>query len=161
MVTVTRGYGLAKSDYQRYLQSGAWKAKRRLVRKRSNGTCELCKKRIATQAHHVTYENLGDEPLDDLLDLCFVCHAKQHPEKRGFLKGAHEAALKTKARRRTRQRDYHEGKRKVLCPLCRMTFARNGLKSHMIAKHDDGRVTLEELEVERREAEWRRVQQMR
>ena len=151
---------MAKNDYQRYIQSGAWKAKRRLVLKRSGNMCETCKKRIATQVHHVTYENFGDEPLDDLLALCFLCHAKEHPEKWGFLRAAHESALKAKARKKERQREYRRGKEKVLCTKCRVPFPREGLKSHMIAKHNGGRVTLEELEVERREAEWQRIQKM-
>src|SRR5678816_2559370 len=64
----------AKVDYYRYLASREWASLRKLVRQRSGGICERCKESPATQCHHLTYERLGCERLEDLQDLCTPCH---------------------------------------------------------------------------------------
>lgn len=61
-------------DYQRYLESDAWKDKRQRVLQRDNYTCKACEKRPATQAHHLTYKHVFNEPLFDLVSVCDVCH---------------------------------------------------------------------------------------
>ena len=64
--------------YQEYLRSKQWKEKRALVMVRDNNTCQHCRKAIAEEVHHLTYVNLFNEPLDDLISLCSVCHSKVH-----------------------------------------------------------------------------------
>ena len=64
--------------YQVYLRSPQWKEKRELVMSRDNSTCQHCKNVPATEVHHLTYENLFKEPLEDLISLCSSCHALEH-----------------------------------------------------------------------------------
>lgn len=46
---------------------------------RSNGICELCKRRKVTDIHHIIYRSqLGTSQLDNLMALCRECHEKAH-----------------------------------------------------------------------------------
>lgn len=63
--------------YNEYLDSEEWQVKRSLVLKRDNYRCYTCGNR-ATDVHHISYKNLGDEPLEDLVSLCRHCHERVH-----------------------------------------------------------------------------------
>src|SRR5207244_330918 len=65
---------MSEFDYQRYLASREWAERKEAVRKRSSGYCERCHVREHQQTHHLTYANLGHEPLEDLLGICRPCH---------------------------------------------------------------------------------------
>jgi 5-methylcytosine-specific restriction endonuclease McrA len=67
--------------YETHLKSPKWKAISRKVILRAQGMCEGCRSRPATQAHHLTYERMGDEMLFDLVAVCDACHKKIHPEE--------------------------------------------------------------------------------
>ena len=58
--------------YEDYLKSPAWKVKRDAVIQRDGIQC-ICGAK-ATEVHHKTYNNIGKEPLSDLVALCKVCH---------------------------------------------------------------------------------------
>jgi hypothetical protein len=70
-----------RDRYNAYLASPEWQAKRALVLKRDGFICQECFSRPASQVHHLSYKHLGDEPLDDLLSLCRICHQRIHREK--------------------------------------------------------------------------------
>lgn len=63
--------------YDKYLDSPAWNRKRELVIERDKGTCVQCcaEGRVV---HHKTYDNIGKEPLSDLMLLCEECHNEKH-----------------------------------------------------------------------------------
>ena len=65
-------------NYQEYLKSDTWQRKRKAVLKRDNYLCKHCQKKKAQDVHHKTYDNVGREPLSDLVSLCRECHEKQH-----------------------------------------------------------------------------------
>ncbi len=65
-------------EYQAYLYSDKWKAKRRKVLNRAKYKCKRCKKRRATQVHHLTYERIFKERLSDLQAVCGSCHIEIH-----------------------------------------------------------------------------------
>lgn len=65
---------MEKSEYQRYLASREWAVLRRKVHNRSAGICERCHINEASQVHHVTYERIGRELLEDLQHVCSLCH---------------------------------------------------------------------------------------
>ena len=86
----------ARERYQRYLQSDAWKTKRKAVLQAAGFRCRRCGKR-ATEVHHETYKRIYNEQLSDLTALCGNCHEAAHsgktqrrkegtPEKRGYQK---------------------------------------------------------------------------
>ena len=66
------------AKYIEYLNSIEWKNKRIEVFKRDDNLCQECKDKPAEQVHHKTYENLYNEPLDDLVSVCKECHTEIH-----------------------------------------------------------------------------------
>lgn len=64
--------------YQAYLYSDKWKAKRHKVLHRAKYKCERCKKKQATQIHHLTYKRIFNERLSDLQAVCSSCHMRIH-----------------------------------------------------------------------------------
>lgn len=72
------------SNYLVYLKSRKWSRLRRLVRARSNGICQCCKRLEIQRIHHLTYINLFSELLEDLLGVCKRCHKLLHKEFKYF-----------------------------------------------------------------------------
>ena len=68
---------LTFEEYQDYLHSDEWREKRNDLREICEGQCMRCgdKGRIA---HHLTYEHVLNESLDELEFLCVECHDKTH-----------------------------------------------------------------------------------
>lgn len=69
-----------RSDYAEYLNSPEWAEKRAAVMDRYDGVCEGCRKRTATDVHHLTYRNVRREFLFELVGLCRECHARWHEQ---------------------------------------------------------------------------------
>jgi hypothetical protein len=67
-----------KYKYYLYLSSPEWKAKRELVYKRDEYKCQKCLAKDVDDVHHLTYENLGNEKLIDLISVCRDCHIEIH-----------------------------------------------------------------------------------
>jgi hypothetical protein len=66
---------MTKAEYHRYLASREWAVLKTQVRARDGGTCERCGRGAHAHTHHLTYERLGHERLEDLQGLCAACHA--------------------------------------------------------------------------------------
>lgn len=79
-------------QYYAYLKSPAWQAKKRACIERSKqnansdnmfGVCERCGYRPwkpILQVHHLTYERIFNEDLEDLILICPRCHKQLHKE---------------------------------------------------------------------------------
>lgn len=63
--------------YSSYLDSYEWKEKRQQKLDQARGLCERCGEK-ATEVHHLSYRNIGDEPLGDLMAICYWCHHQEH-----------------------------------------------------------------------------------
>jgi hypothetical protein len=61
-------------EYNKYLKSDEWLAKRAVVLKRDKYICQSCLTQKATQVHHLTYRHVYNEPLFDLVAVCKPCH---------------------------------------------------------------------------------------
>ena len=73
------------TDYKKYMRSKEWKAKRQEKLEACDHKCECeggCY-RTATQIHHLHYDTLGNESMEDLQALCPKCHM-QKSGVRGF-----------------------------------------------------------------------------
>ena len=68
-------------DYKEYLRSPEWWDRRTLVVKRCGNVCEGCRKAKVNHVHHLTYANIFDELLFQLVGLCRECHEKAHGRK--------------------------------------------------------------------------------
>lgn len=71
-----------KTTYKRYLRTQNWQKLRFEVLKRSGGKCERCLyqpyKRGGLQIHHLSYDRVGHESLEDLIAICPRCHMEIH-----------------------------------------------------------------------------------
>lgn len=45
--------------------------------------CQVCETAESKQVHHLTYDYLGRERMEDVLVLCASCHQKWHDEHKG------------------------------------------------------------------------------
>ncbi len=66
--------------YGEYLLSPQWRRKRQLVLERDNHLCQGCRNATATEVHHLTYRDIYDEFLFQLIGLCEGCHDRYHAE---------------------------------------------------------------------------------
>ena len=64
--------------HRTHLRSEYWKNIRQLVLDRDKGICQSCKTEKAKDVHHLTYKNLGNETIDELISYCRACHEKAH-----------------------------------------------------------------------------------
>lgn len=77
------GYNIVKCkgfycDYKKYIHSEEWIEKRNDRFFIDGYKCQFCGSATNLQVHHLTYENVPDEPMEDLLTLCKTCHTKLH-----------------------------------------------------------------------------------
>jgi hypothetical protein len=68
---------LTRSEYQFYLHSDEWKEKRSEMRDICDGLCMRCGDE-GNILHHMTYDNILCEPLDELEWVCERCHDRIH-----------------------------------------------------------------------------------
>lgn len=64
--------------YDAHLSSEVWREKREAVLLRDGHLCQGCLSRKAEEVHHLTYKNLGNELLFELVSLCHECHSRSH-----------------------------------------------------------------------------------
>ena len=64
-------------------QSGNGSGKRFKVRSLDTVMRAACRKKPATQVHHLTYKRVGREMLFDLVAVCADCHEVVHEEPEG------------------------------------------------------------------------------
>lgn len=77
-----RWYDKRHADYNRYIDSPEWKAKRKHALDRDHHRCTACGSSKRLEVHHLTYRNFTNEPLHDLATLCLGCHEKHHEAER-------------------------------------------------------------------------------
>jgi len=68
---------LGFESYADYLVSDIWISTRDYFLK-LNPTCQECHNNEATQVHHKSYANVGNEGSEELLVVCKSCHEKIH-----------------------------------------------------------------------------------
>ena len=67
-----------KFEYLVYLDSNEWSEIKDKAMIRDNNSCQECGSTNSLECHHLTYENIYNEKLDDLQILCKVCHKNVH-----------------------------------------------------------------------------------
>ena len=65
-------------DYHEYIQSDEWREKRKEKLIQADYQCEKCGTGKNLVVHHITYDRLGNEEMDDLVVLCKTHHNKTH-----------------------------------------------------------------------------------
>lgn len=86
---------MSNGFYKAYLMSDHWQEFRKYVLETRGRKCEDCgvTEGVVFDVHHLSYENLGDEQLEDVVVLCHSCHMARHPEK--FHRGCKHEHLNT------------------------------------------------------------------
>lgn len=65
-------------EYREYLQSYEWEVKRENRLEIDEYECQKCGSTTNLHVHHLTYENIFEENMEDLLTLCADCHKEEH-----------------------------------------------------------------------------------
>jgi 5-methylcytosine-specific restriction endonuclease McrA len=66
-----------KREYQEYLASPWWWARRQARIAKDGGKCQAALdgcEIVASEVHHLTYQHTGNEPLFDIVSVCRSCH---------------------------------------------------------------------------------------
>ena len=69
------------TNYKESLKSQRWKHYRNTVFIRDNFSCAGCgwgPPEVILHCHHLNYDRVGSESIDDCQTLCHICHAKEH-----------------------------------------------------------------------------------
>ena len=69
---------LGFETYSDYLNSVFWKDKREHIIETFGNKCSNCEAKMGLQVHHLSYANVGNEQLEDVIVLCRSCHYKLH-----------------------------------------------------------------------------------
>lgn len=70
---------LAESmPYRDYLLTEHWQEFRRVALKHHGKKCKVCGSKRFLHVHHLSYDNLGNESVDDVEILCRYCHEEYH-----------------------------------------------------------------------------------
>jgi len=72
---------MSTADYSEYLNSDKWKLVRRQAIERAGYHCQVCNSPDGLDAHHRTYERLGNELPEDITVLCDNCHTLFHESR--------------------------------------------------------------------------------
>lgn len=65
-------------DYQKYLASPEWRKKRNQRIILDDNQCQICGSKINLEVHHLTYDRVFNEDVDDLITLYGKCHRMVH-----------------------------------------------------------------------------------
>ena len=80
---------MSREDKIEYMKSIEWRLLKGERLRIADHKCEKCgEDRRALHLHHITYERLGEEEIDDLRILCSDCHLSIHL-KYGFDRNGH------------------------------------------------------------------------
>jgi replicative DNA helicase len=77
-MTNSRIEELKTMPYEEYLKTPEWAEKQANALQRADHRCQICNSPHSLHVHHRTYENRGDEQLENLTVLCDECHMLYH-----------------------------------------------------------------------------------
>lgn len=71
-------------EHDEYCRSGWWRRRRRMYWSTHRHVCLGCGESNPRRVHlhHLTYDNIGAEPDEDLMPLCCLCHNQVHVKER-------------------------------------------------------------------------------
>lgn len=80
------------ATYSSYLATDEWKQKRKLILERDKYICQGCLTAEAEEVHHLSYDDVPNELMFDLVSLCRNCHERVHRRKIAKLRKLEEAS---------------------------------------------------------------------
>jgi hypothetical protein len=79
--TPNRMEELRTMPYAAYLWTREWRLTRRAKLEDVGHQCRMCRQRKDLHVHHLTYDHVGHEWLDELVVLCRGCHQSVHDQR--------------------------------------------------------------------------------
>lgn len=79
--TETRLEDLRTMPYAEYLRTSEWQTTRRAKLEQVGHQCRRCGTDRPLHVHHLTYDHVGHEWLDELVVLCKRCHSDIHDDR--------------------------------------------------------------------------------
>lgn len=73
---------ISPSRYEEYLQSEAWKVKRKNLIKTLGDKCFYCGSKKNINVHHKNYNNVGFETTNNVIIVCSKCHKEIHGKEK-------------------------------------------------------------------------------
>lgn len=73
--------GETANDYYEYLETTHWAETKKAAYRHHGMRCSECGSHKKLQMHHLSYENIGHESMEDLTPLCAECHTFTHTGK--------------------------------------------------------------------------------
>ncbi len=68
-----------KGSYAERRKSEEWSILKRWIHSRDGYRCRMCgRSKVELHLHHCSYDNYGEERLEDLITVCSVCHYRHH-----------------------------------------------------------------------------------
>jgi hypothetical protein len=111
-------------DYHEYLLSPEWKEFRKKALEHYGRKCSRCHRTKNLQVHHLTYDNIFNERLEDVEILCKKHHELTHgikpPKEKPKKKGSHKQNNFNKLSKKARRRDKRNKNK-----LCRKVKEKN------------------------------------
>lgn len=74
--------------YEDYLKTEHWKQVRKYALAYARNRCQICNATGLVDVHHRSYENRGDERMEDVIVLCRDCHTTFHERLAAGRRGA-------------------------------------------------------------------------
>jgi hypothetical protein len=65
-------------SYHAYINGAEWRRRRDAKLSELGHRCQGCDETERLEVHHLTYDRLGRERMEDLMVLCHLCHAREH-----------------------------------------------------------------------------------
>jgi hypothetical protein len=115
--------------YDAYINGPDWGERRKAKLRQVGYRCQGCDETERLEVHHLTYDRLGNERMEDLMVLCQLCHALEHgrvPRGTGAVAGPDRAELTRRSRLRE---DLEERQRLVLLCTSLTTQIKDALPS--------------------------------
>ena len=69
---------MSAESKREYLKSEDWERKHLIITFLKGYVCECCGSTHHLELHHIRYDNLGNEEVEDLMYLCRSCHQLMH-----------------------------------------------------------------------------------
>ena len=71
-----------QKEYRKYLATDGWKERSEKIKNIWGNKCPVCffkgVKNTSLNSHHLNYDSLGNEGLQDVIPLCKLCHTNVH-----------------------------------------------------------------------------------
>ncbi len=84
------------TNYKEYIKSQEWREKAEEAKARAGNRCQVCNRsraEVQLDAHHRTYERLGNERPEDISVLCRECHQLYEDTKKALAVGSTELSV--------------------------------------------------------------------